>query len=95
MIIGAAHIQLGEHMEGVKWCKKASRHPTSSFWTHTHLAIALVALDRLDEARVALDDALRKQPDLSLTTVSRMLAQMHPAYRERIVDGLQKAGLPN
>ena len=48
----------------------------------------------LDEARVALDDALRKKPDLSLTTVSKMLAQMHPTYRERILDGLQKAGLP-
>jgi len=93
VIIGAAHIQLGEHVEAVKWCKKASRHPTSSFWTHTHLAVALVALDRFDEARVALNDALCKQPDLSLTTVSRMLAQMHPTYRERILNGLQKAGL--
>jgi adenylate cyclase len=93
-IIGAAHVQLGEHAEAVKWCKKASRHPTSSFWTHTHLAIALVALDRIDDARVAINSALRKQPDLSLTTVSRMLVQMHPTYLERILDGLQKADMP-
>jgi TolB-like protein len=93
-IIGATNIQLGEHVEAVKWCKKASRHPTSSFWTHTYLAAALAALDRLDEAQVALDDALRKQPDLSLTTVSGMLAQMHPTYLGRILDGLQMAGLP-
>ena len=94
MIIGAAHIQLGNYVEAVEWCRKASRHPTSSFWTFAYLAIALANLDRLDEARAALDDALHKQPNLSVATTSVMLERMYPEYKESLLDSLRKAGLP-
>jgi adenylate cyclase len=93
-IIGSAHFQLGEYIEALEWCKRASRHPTSSFWTHTYLALALIKLNQIDSARVALNDALRKQPDLSLTSFSEMLKHLHPAYRENILVGLREAGLP-
>jgi len=93
-IIGAAHFQLGENIEALEWCKRASRHPTSSFWTHTYLALTLFNLNQFDKARLALNDALRKQPDLSLTSFSEMLKHFHPAYREAILVGLREAGLP-
>lgn len=67
-------------------------------WTRTtdllHLARAFVGLDRLDEARAAISDALRKQPNLSVTTASAMLHPLHPEYKERFLDSLRKAGLP-
>jgi adenylate cyclase len=93
-IAGAAHFQLGEYAEAAEWSEKASQHPTSSFWTHTHLATALIELDRLEEARTAIQQALRKQPDLSVTNVCSMLARMHPRYRQRILDCLRWVGLP-
>jgi tetratricopeptide (TPR) repeat protein len=93
-LIGAAHLQLGEYIEALEWCKRATRHPTSSFWAHTYLAVTLVNLNQLDKARVAMNGALRKQPDLSLTSFSAMLTHIDPAYRERTLVGLVEAGLP-
>ncbi len=93
-IAGAAHYQLGEYNEAAEWCRKATRHPTSSFWTNTHLATAVIELDRLDEANAAIKEAQRKQPDLSVTGVSVMLGRMHSVYRGRILDALRRAGLP-
>ena len=67
-------------------------------WTRTtdllHLGRAFVGLDRLDEARAAISDALRKQPNLSVTTASAMLHPLHAEYKERFLDSLRKAGLP-
>ena len=93
-MVGTTYFHRREYDKVVEWSRKASRHPSSSFWPHANLARALVGLDRLDEARAAIDDALRKQPDLTVTTVAAMLRGLHPDYKEPALDGLRKAGLP-
>jgi hypothetical protein len=85
---------LGEYKQAAEWSRKASRHPTSSFWTHTHLATALIELNSLEEARAAIKQALCKQPDLCVTRVSSMLDKMDLKYRQRILACLRRAGLP-
>ncbi len=47
----------------------------------------------MDEARAALDGALSKQPDLTVSTAAAMLHQLHPSYKEAHLDALRKAGL--
>ena len=47
----------------------------------------------MDEARAALDDALRKQPNLTVTTVAVMLRGIHPDYKDPYLAALRKAGL--
>ena len=92
-MIASTLFHLGEHDQAVEWCRKASRHPSSSFWPHATLARVFAGLDRMDEARAALDDALRKQPNLTVTTVAVMLRGIHPDYKEPYLDALRKAGL--
>jgi hypothetical protein len=63
---------------------------------------ALVAsygqLGRIDEARAAVAEELRIDPELTLAKVEREIASVNPNFnpdfRDRYLDGLRKAGLP-
>ncbi len=91
--VGSAYISLDDFEQAVDWCRKASRHPNCGFWPHANLVRGFVGLDQMDEARGALDDALSKQPNLTVTTVAAMLHQLHPNYKQSYLDALRKAGL--
>jgi Flp pilus assembly protein TadD len=91
---GFAHIHLGEYVEAVEWLRKAARHPNSAFWTNLNLAVVFVEQEEWDKARAAIDAALQMQPDLSVTAVAAMLGSLHPDWKDRHLDDLRKAGLP-
>jgi tetratricopeptide (TPR) repeat protein len=91
---GFAHILLGEFAEAVEWLRKAARHPNSLFWPNLNLAVAFVEQEEWDKARAAMDAELELQPDLSVTAVAAMLGSLHPDWKDRYLDGLRKAGLP-
>jgi len=91
---GFAHIHLGEYVEAVEWLRKAARHPNSLFWPNLNLAVAFVEQEEWDKARAAMDAELELQPDLSVTAVAAMLGSLHPDWKDRYLDGLRKAGLP-
>ncbi len=94
MMTGASHGMLDEFDAALAWLRKAARHAIGGFWPHTLLAWVFVELDRLDEARGALDAAFKERPDLSKAAVTAMFSQLTPAYRDRILDALDKVGLP-
>ena len=91
---GFAHIQLGEYAEAVEWHRKAARHPNSGFWANLSLAVAFVEQEESGKVRAAMDAALELQPDLSVTAVAAMLGSLHPDWKDRYLDALRKAGLP-
>ncbi|MCH7795441.1 MAG: tetratricopeptide repeat protein [Proteobacteria bacterium] len=91
---GFAHIQLGEYAEAVEWLRKGARHPNSGFWANLSLAVAFVEQEESGKVRAAMDAALELQPDLSVTAVAAMLGSLHPDWKDRYLDGLRKAGLP-
>ena len=67
--------------------------------THIYLAAALAILGRLEEARAAARDALVLNPQLTIARTRDFFAsytnnQVNIAGRERIIEGLRKAGLP-
>ena len=57
-------------------------------------ARALLKLGRLDEAQSALEEALQLLPEYSLENTRASLAAADPEFRERYIDGLRMAGLP-
>ncbi len=57
------------------------------------LAASYAQLGRLDEARAALEEELRLEPDLTLEKVRGQLRTSDPDFLERWLDGLRKAGL--
>ncbi len=91
---GYAHIQLDEYAAAVEWLRKAARHPNSAFWPNLHLAVAFVEQEESDKAGAAIDAALQMQSDLSLTAAAAMLRSLLPNLKDRYLDGLRKAGLP-
>ncbi len=91
---GFAHIQLGEYAAAVEWQRKATRHPNSGFWPNLNLAVAFVEQEESDKARAAIDAVLEMQPDLSLTAVAAVVGSLHPDHKDRFLDALRRAGLP-
>ncbi len=59
-----------------------------------YLTVAFVEQEESGKARAAIDAALQLQPDLSLTAVAAMIRPMHSDLRDRFLDSLRKAGLP-
>ena len=59
-----------------------------------HLAAAYGNLDRLDEARAAVEQLLRLQPRDNLESVMRYTPIVLPEILEPYLDALRKAGLP-
>jgi hypothetical protein len=97
LFAGVAKLHLGKEEEAVAWLRRsveANRNFSSSRFA---LAAALARLGRLPEARSEAQAGLAIHPEF---TISRFRAGMWssvPAVaggRERIIDGLRKAGLP-
>ncbi len=57
------------------------------------LASALGNLGQIAEAREAVDEALRRKPDLSLAYLEKTFPTKHPGGLALYLDGLRKAGL--
>jgi hypothetical protein len=57
------------------------------------LASALENFDRSEQARKALEEALRRKPDLSLTYLANTLPTKYLGSLESYLDSLRKAGL--
>ena len=97
LAVGAgALIMLNRFEDAADWAKRSLRHPRGAlnFWAYAQLASALGHLDRLDEARDALDELLRLRPDFSPKLVGRMVAWPDSETMAHYFDGLRKAGLP-
>jgi adenylate cyclase len=93
-MMGYSYFMLREYDEAVEWFKKSSRRSASGSWSHLGLAAAFVALQRIDDARAAINEALRTRPDLSLTSVAAMLRPRYTENNERYLGYLREAGLP-
>ncbi len=77
------------------WGRKCLRTPYEvGYFRHAFLASALANLDRMQEARAVLDEALREKPDLTLAYVASTFPTREPDGLAPYLDGLRKAGLP-
>jgi hypothetical protein len=59
-----------------------------------YLSVAFVEQEESGKARAAIDAALQLQPNLSLTAVAAMFRPMSD-LKDRFLDSLRKAGLPD
>ena len=81
--------------EGVEWAKRSLRFPTrAGYWNHATLATAYANLGPMEEAREALQEAVKVKPDLSISYLEKILPTRHKDGLEIYLSGLRKAGLP-
>ncbi|HXD42834.1 MAG TPA: winged helix-turn-helix domain-containing protein [Ramlibacter sp.] len=94
---GMAHLLLGHDDQAVVWLSRGADGNPKNPYARVSLAGALGAAGRIDEARRQVSEIQRLRPDLTIARLRAAQASDHPTYlrqRERIYDGLRRAGMP-
>lgn len=97
LIAGIAKLFLGSDEEAVTRLRRAIELNRNHAYTHFLLAAALAHLDRVDEARSTVRSGLSLVPDFTIHRYRASAPRDNPiqlAQRERVVDGMRKAGVP-
>jgi tetratricopeptide (TPR) repeat protein len=97
--VGISKIYLGRYEEAVNWLRRSVQANRNNPLTHTSLAAALAIQGRLEEARAAASEVLALNPKFTIDGFGHFFAffydlPINNAGRERIVEGLRTAGLP-
>jgi TolB-like protein len=96
-LAGLAKLMLGRDEEAVAWERRSIEANRNFDNAHFVLATALAQLGRLDEARVAAKAGLALNPTYTVRRFGAVANSDNPtllAQRERLIDGLRKAGVP-
>jgi adenylate cyclase len=88
-ILGDAEIGLGHFDAAIAEYRKAVDLGLQQFFVYTSLAAAYAHAGKMDEAKVALDEARRLNPAITVKWMKE-----HTAIPAAMLDGLRKAGLP-
>jgi TolB-like protein/thioredoxin-like negative regulator of GroEL len=95
--VGAAKLDLGEYEEAIPWLKRSIDANRNNPWAFFRLAACLAQLGRIDEAHQEVQAGLTVNPKF---TIKRFRAgvqsenPIHLAQRERVVEGMRMAGVP-
>ena len=75
--------------------KKALHYQPDLLIVHVRLAVCYAALGREEEAHAEAAEVLRLNPKFSVTNYTKRLSDKDKAAKERYIDALRKAGLPD
>src|SRR5271170_4211474 len=90
-------LHIGADEEAVSWYRRSMELNRNNPLAHFYLAAGLAFLGRLDEARVEAQTAVALDPKFSIRRFRAGASSDNPVYlkqRERIIEGLRKAGIP-
>jgi len=91
--LSLAYWELGRYEEGLELARQLIATNPSYFTGYAYIAMNAVALGRIDEARAAIVDGRRAQPDLSIALVEGYLGNPRPEVDARRNEALRAAGL--
>jgi TolB-like protein/class 3 adenylate cyclase/Tfp pilus assembly protein PilF len=94
---GLAKLHLGADDEAVAFFRRSVDASRNYPLSHFYMAAALAHLGRLDEARAEVKAGAALAPNYSIARFLSMAESDNPTYlkqRERILEGLRKAGVP-
>jgi TolB-like protein/class 3 adenylate cyclase len=94
---GTSKLHLGKDEEAVAWFRRAIDVNRNFAFTHLSLAAALAHLGRIEEARTAARAGLVVEPSFTIGRFSAGARSDNPVYlagRERIYEGMRRAGIP-
>ena len=91
----AAYVELGQYDRAIECARIAINKPNAKYWAYSYLAAGLGYVGPKAEAQSAVADLLARKSDFSISFVREHLYYYrNPEQRERYLDGLRKAGLP-
>jgi len=89
-----AYFQTGDCREAITTCEKGPWREPDNLNSHIIRATVYGFCGREDAARKEAIEALKIRPRFSVESYTRILPYKNPSDRERVVQGLRKAGLP-
>jgi TolB-like protein/class 3 adenylate cyclase len=95
--VGLAKVQLGADAEAVVWLRRGLDANRNYSLAHFQLAAAFARLGKLDEARAAVNSGLALDPRFIIRRFRANAPSDNPIYlagRERLVEGMRLAGVP-
>jgi tetratricopeptide (TPR) repeat protein len=95
--VAATKLNLGADAEAAQWAGRAIEANRNFALAHFWLAAALAHLGRLDEARQAIQPGFALAPGFTIARYRAGVQSDNPTYlaqRERIIEGMRKAGVP-
>lgn len=95
---GVAHLHLGQDAAAVEWLSRGVQNSRGGAMAHLFLASAYGLSGRIPEAQQHLAASQRVRPGLTLSRFREVEPSDAPAFRaqrERVYEGLRRAGMPN
>jgi len=93
LILGMAYRNIGQYEKAIEVCKKALSGNPDMLPPYLTLAASYSSLDRAKEARKAVEEILRIQPDFSLEYFANTLPYKNRENLDKYISALRKAGL--
>jgi len=93
--MGCAYFDAGQYRQAAHWQARALAEHPSAIWAHRTLCPAYVLGGARPEAYRSLHALRERYPDLTLSEVQVGLPPLPLPHRERLVEGLHDAGLPD
>ena len=88
-----AYWEMGDYEAGLRAARRLLAELPGYYLGHVFVAMNAIGLGRLDEAREAIEEGRRAQPDLSLELVQGIYGVERPAIDARRNAALREAGL--
>jgi TolB-like protein/class 3 adenylate cyclase len=96
-VAATAKLQSGNDEEAVAWLRRSIDANRNFSHAHFYLAAALAQLGKEDEARTAAQEGMALNPSLTIRRFRGHVIGLNPiaaVQRERIIDGMRIAGVP-
>ncbi|GEO15861.1 adenylate/guanylate cyclase domain-containing protein [Microvirga aerophila] len=90
-MVGVAHFVASRYDEALAAFRRSSSTPV---WAHAYQAACCALLGQMDRARDHAAEVLNRTPDFSLTCLATKELLKRPEDTQRLVEGMQAAGLP-
>jgi adenylate cyclase len=94
LIKGISLFGLGEFEQAIANLEEASRLRPSAFWPYLGLAAVYVGQGRMEEARTAVNETLKRNPNWTAAQMLNIFGVAPSDHLVRYVDNLRQAGLP-
>ncbi len=91
--IALANWETGHYDASIDAARRLTAARPTYYWGYVYLALDAVSLGRLDEARAAIAEARRVQPDVSLDMIQQGFGVSRPEVDARRNAALRQAGL--
>jgi adenylate cyclase len=92
--LGSAYCKSGRYEEAIPPLKQAIRSRPQMFLTQLDLAASYAGLGKEEEARVAAAEVLKMNPKFTVEGWAKVFPIKDKAIRERYLENLRKAGIP-